>query len=142
MSSRNLTGPLAQHGGTAAQMAANNPILKNRELGLETDTRRVKIGDGATTWNSLPYISTGTQAVSVTLAASGWSNKAQTRAISGVSANTHGIMMLGQNVTAAQYEALAKAQIAVTGQGSGTVTLTAFGDVPAIDIPLTLMIVG
>lgn len=41
--------------GTAAQAAATNIVLLDGELGLETDTRLFKIGDGVTPWNSLPY---------------------------------------------------------------------------------------
>jgi hypothetical protein len=39
--------------GTAAQWTAANPILAAGEFGLETDTGRIKIGDGSTAWNSL-----------------------------------------------------------------------------------------
>jgi hypothetical protein len=42
-------------GGTAAEWAAANPVLLAREIGIETDTLRVKIGDAATAWNTLPY---------------------------------------------------------------------------------------
>lgn len=41
--------------GTAAQWANSNPVLAVGELGLETDTRKLKIGDGVTLWNSLAY---------------------------------------------------------------------------------------
>ena len=41
--------------GTAAIMAANNPILEAGQIGIETDTNRFKVGDGATAWVSLPY---------------------------------------------------------------------------------------
>lgn len=34
-----------------------NPVLAQGELGYEIDTNRVKIGDGLTAWNSLPYAS-------------------------------------------------------------------------------------
>ena len=40
---------------TAAQWAALNEVLLARELGFETDTRKYKLGDGVTRWNSLPY---------------------------------------------------------------------------------------
>ena len=40
---------------TAQNWTNNNPILKVGEPGLETDTRKLKFGDGNTTWNSLPY---------------------------------------------------------------------------------------
>lgn len=41
-------------GDTAANWAAVNPVLEVRELGLELDTGIIRIGDGATAWNSLP----------------------------------------------------------------------------------------
>ena len=41
--------------GTAASWTSTNPTLSSGELGLETDTNKVKIGDGATAWNSLSY---------------------------------------------------------------------------------------
>lgn len=42
--------------GTAAQATAANPILSLGEVGFETDTRYIKIGDGTTAWNALPYV--------------------------------------------------------------------------------------
>lgn len=40
--------------GTSAQWTAANPVLSSGEPGLETDTRKFKIGDGVTTWAQLP----------------------------------------------------------------------------------------
>lgn len=40
---------------TAANWASNNPILAQGEPGIETDTRRIKIGDGVSTWLQLSY---------------------------------------------------------------------------------------
>lgn len=40
---------------------ANDPVLSIGEPGYEIDTRRMKIGDGVTSWNELPYFSTGAQ---------------------------------------------------------------------------------
>ena len=42
---------------TAQNWTSNNPILKIGEPGLETNTRKLKIGDGSSTWNQLQYIS-------------------------------------------------------------------------------------
>jgi hypothetical protein len=39
--------------------AVNNPILLQGELGYETDTNYLKIGDGTTPWNDLGYWSGG-----------------------------------------------------------------------------------
>lgn len=33
-----------------------NPVLFAGEMGVETDTNRVKVGDGSTAWNALPYV--------------------------------------------------------------------------------------
>mgnify|MGYP000582446726 CR=1 FL=1 len=41
--------------GTAAAWTAENPVLLTGEIGIETDTRRYKIGDGSTAWSSLSY---------------------------------------------------------------------------------------
>lgn len=42
--------------GTASAWVSANPTLSSGEYGLETDTRRLKIGDGATAYTSLAYI--------------------------------------------------------------------------------------
>ena len=34
----------------------SNPVLEKAELGYESDTGRLKIGDGVTAWNSLSYL--------------------------------------------------------------------------------------
>ena len=41
--------------GLAAQWTSANTVLGPGEAGYETDTRKLKIGDGSTAWNSLPY---------------------------------------------------------------------------------------
>lgn len=48
--------PNIQHKrGTAAALAATNPVLAAGEVGIETDTLKEKIGDGTTAWNALGY---------------------------------------------------------------------------------------
>ena len=41
---------------TAANWTSANPILAQGELGAETDTSKIKIGDGTTVWASLSYL--------------------------------------------------------------------------------------
>ena len=43
-------------GGTAAAWNSANPVLATKEIGVETDTSRLKIGDGITAWASLVYM--------------------------------------------------------------------------------------
>lgn len=40
---------------TSANWTTANPVLLSGELAIETNTGRVKWGDGTTSWNSLPY---------------------------------------------------------------------------------------
>ena len=40
---------------TAANWTAANPRLLSGEVGIETDTNRMKIGNGILNWASLPY---------------------------------------------------------------------------------------
>ena len=41
---------------TAANWTSANPTLAQGELGLETDTSKIKAGDGSTAWTSLGYL--------------------------------------------------------------------------------------
>lgn len=68
---------LIQHRrGTAAQWTSANPTLAVGEIGVETDTLKFKIGDGAAAWASLEY-------------STDWSNLANVPASFTPSAHTH-----------------------------------------------------
>lgn len=41
--------------GPAADWTSENPTLLAGEAGIETDTKKMKVGDGATAWSSLTY---------------------------------------------------------------------------------------
>jgi hypothetical protein len=41
--------------GTASAWSTVNPILVEGEVGLESDTNKMKVGNGSTAWNSLDY---------------------------------------------------------------------------------------
>lgn len=49
--------------GTASQWTSSNPLLASGEVGVETDSKKFKIGDGSTYWNSLSYSSVTQTAV-------------------------------------------------------------------------------
>ena len=42
-------------GGSALAMAAANPLLAQREIAVEVDTGKIKVGNGSNFWNDLPY---------------------------------------------------------------------------------------
>lgn len=47
--------------GTAVECATENEVLAVAEMCFETDTKRVKFGDGVTAYNALPYFGTVAQ---------------------------------------------------------------------------------
>lgn len=47
-------------GDSSADWISINPVLAEREMGIETDTRNFKFGDGATPWVDLAYSSSDT----------------------------------------------------------------------------------
>ena len=42
--------------GLAASWTKNNPVLLAGEIGIETDTLKMKVGDGTTNWSALGYL--------------------------------------------------------------------------------------
>lgn len=90
---------------TASNWSSANPTLAQGELGLETDTLKVKAGDGSTAWNSASYlIDTGgyitasySGNVAITGSLAGDNIKLDGNAIS--STNTNGNIQLFPNGT-------------------------------------------
>lgn len=50
-----ITGKAGAEMKTAAEWESENPILAEGQIGVESDTNKLKIGDGSTAWNSLLY---------------------------------------------------------------------------------------
>ena len=56
MSNRILDSQIQSRNDTAANWSSVNPVLLKGEIGIEIDTRKMKVGDGTTEWNSLKYL--------------------------------------------------------------------------------------
>lgn len=54
--SKTLNVRQKQKSDLAASWTTNNPILLSGEIGVESDTGNIKVGDGATAWNDLAYV--------------------------------------------------------------------------------------
>lgn len=76
-----------------------------------------------------------------TLTAAGWSNGVQTLAVSGVTATANGSLRIAQSATDEQFAAWGAAQPRVTAQAAGSLTVKAAGAVPAVDIPVEVVMV-
>jgi hypothetical protein len=57
--------------GTASAWTSANPTLSAGEIGFETDTLKIKIGDGTTAWTSLGYTTSGAAGYATTATAGG-----------------------------------------------------------------------
>ena len=89
-----------------------------------------------------PVNSGGSTAVSATLLSGGWSSGEQTLQISGVTAESNGVIGLSQSVSDAEMEAAKNAELYVCGQGTGTITIAAYGETPTRDIPVVVILLG
>lgn len=81
--------------------------------------------------------------VTATLLASGWTGSeapfVYTLAIAGVTATSYQELLPAVNITAEQLKALQAANITDGGQAAGSMTLKAYGKVPAVDIPIRVI---
>jgi len=78
-----------------------------------------------------------------TMTASAWVGSSITiTGLTGVTANTIGAIGLPDTATAEQRAAARTAQLSLTGKGAGSVTITADGTVPTINVPFVVLIVG
>lgn len=53
------SGAIQLKGGTYEALSAGNPLLARREICVEIDTGKVKVGNGTDRWNTLPYAGGG-----------------------------------------------------------------------------------
>jgi hypothetical protein len=109
--------------GTAAQWTSANPTLAAGEIGVETDTGQMKIGNGSTAWTSLAY-SAMTSSSTTTL-----TNKTialGSNTVSGTTAQFNTALTDGDFATLAGTETLANKTLTtpVITQGTSTPTFT------------------
>ena len=81
-----------------------------------------------------------------TLAADGWTGTeapyTQTVNVNGMMASSNGYAGLSMDASAEQVKAAAAAMLKPTARAVGSLTITAFGTVPTIDLPIEILIVG
>jgi hypothetical protein len=101
---------------TAANWTSVNPILLANELGRETDTGKIKIGNGTSTWTSLAYQAWATLPVAVNAGGTGQTSYTNGQLLIG---NTTGNTLTKATLTAGS-------GIAVTN-GTGSISVAASG---------------
>ena len=55
MASKTLNTRIQIRNDLAATWTEKDPVLLKGEMGVETDTRKIKIGDGLSKWSALGY---------------------------------------------------------------------------------------
>jgi hypothetical protein len=129
MTATTIRVQMAQRTDTAANWTSANPILLLGELGHESDTDKLKIGDGATNWNSLTYLPIdGTWTGDTIAVAYGGTGLTSTP--------TNGQLLIGNGTGYALATLTAGTGISVTN-GSGTITLAIDSDTAIANITTT-----
>ncbi len=59
MTGRYITARFSLRKGIKSEWEAEDPVLNEGEPGFETDTKRLKLGDGVTNWTNLNYYQIG-----------------------------------------------------------------------------------
>lgn len=156
MGTQNVSGSFQLRRDTASNWEKKNPVLKDGEfVTVITDSGMIrhKTGDGIKTYTQLPFEDESlynaltqkadqSNKISTTLKADSWIEKVQTITINGVKSEQNGIISLAENVAAEQYNAAAEADISISGQSEGTITFACRNDVPQIDIPISIILLG
>ena len=84
-------------------------------------------------------------AINAVLLMSAWSDDSpyvQTISVEGLNADQNGIITIGQNITTEQLEDVVAADMRISDQADGFLTVTAYGDKPTCDIPVTIILLG
>lgn len=133
---------------------ANKPISNATQAALNGKQAKITAsgllkGDGAggvtTATKGTDYAGTS-ETVTATLLAASWIGSsapyAYTLAVNGVTANSNQELLPALTITEEQLTALQAANIQDGGQAANSVTLTAFGDKPTIDLPIRVIVRG
>jgi len=124
---------------TAANWTSVNPILLANELGRETDTGKIKIGNGTSTWTSLAYQAWATLPVAVNAGGTGQTSYTNGQLLIG---NTTGNTLTKATLTAGSGVAITNGtgsitvavdSTVVTTAQTGTVTSTMIADGTIVD---------
>lgn len=124
---------LAAVGGKQAKITASGLLKGDGAGGVTTATK------------GTDYAGTS-KTVTATLLAASWTGASApytyTLAVNGVTANSNQELLPALTITEEQLTALQAANIQDGGQAANSVTLTAFGDKPTIDLPIRVIVRG
>lgn len=141
MATKYINARQKQRIATASEWQQQNPTLLNGEIAIESDSRKMKVGNGNTAYNALPFFGGGEPITKdLTLLAANWSNAQYTINDSDITATSIILFDAPIGVSLAEYNVLQNAVIVAASQSDGVLVLQALGIVPAIDVDVSLAI--
>lgn len=118
----------------AADWTSENPVLLLGEPGIETDTRKIKYGDGATAWNSLAYSAVDLTGALLTgdIGASVQGYDADLAAIAGLSPSNDDVLQRKAGAWANRTIAQLKTDLDLSSEGTWTPAFSSTGTPPVV----------
>lgn len=105
-------------------------IIDSRVVALDTDLKT-----NYARKDEVPVITN----IQTTLLANAWSGNVQTIEVEGMTATRTGLVGLAIDATPAERQACRNAILVMTGQGADSITITADGTVPSINLPINIL---
>lgn len=142
MATKYINARQKQRVATASAWQQANPVLLNGELAIESDTNKMKVGNGNARYNSLPYIGGDSNIIQkeITLTASGWNNRQYVINDSDITATSIILFDAPVGASLEDYNVLQNAIIVAASQTNGQLVLQSLGIVPAVDVTASLAI--
>lgn len=142
MATKYINARQKQRVATASAWQQANPVLLNGELAIESDTNKIKVGNGNAGYNSLPYIGGDSNIIQkeITLTASGWNNRQYVINDSDITATSIILFDAPIGASLEDYNVLQNAIIVAASQTNGQLVLQSLGIVPAVDVSASLAI--
>lgn len=142
MATKYINARQKQRVATASAWQQANPVLLNGELAIESDTNKMKVGNGNAGYNSLPYIGGDSNIIQkeITLTASGWNNRQYVINDSDITVTSIILFDAPVGASLEDYNVLQNAIIVAASQTNGQLVLQSLGIVPAVDVTASLAI--
>ena len=124
---------------TSSEWKNYNPTLLNGEIAIESDTHKIKAGDGNTRYKNLPFLNAPITKT-ITLYANKWNNRYYNLNDTDITANSLILFDAPIGVNVLEYSYLQNAIIVCQFQGEGQLVLYSMGVVPTVDLDVSLAI--
>ncbi len=115
--------------GQVAQTAAEAIEEQAQQIGALSDRLDAGVGEVS-------------RSVNVTLTVAGWVDSRQTITIDGLKAAQDGVVGLSQDISTAERETAASAELYVCDQADGSFTIAYGAEKPTCDIPIAVILFG